>query len=108
MDLVGQTQTPKNSQAAKAQIASLRVDKALAPLFDQQRFNPVFGQQSRCGKPTGARPDDQNRNMCDVHAGNRPPADCSENDSYYYIVVPITFGPAFRASPGPPQPLAAD
>ena len=36
VNLVGQTQTAENLQAAKAEIAGLRIDEDLAPLFDQQ------------------------------------------------------------------------
>ena len=66
VDLVGQSQTAQDLQAAEAQVARFRINEDLTALFDQQRDNTMFGEQRRGCQPGGAGADDQHRDMLDV------------------------------------------
>ncbi|PQM48058.1 hypothetical protein C1Y40_01721 [Mycobacterium talmoniae] len=70
--LVAEPQPAQDFQAAKAQVAGLRVDEHLAPLFDQHRTDAVLGQQGGHRQPGRARADDERRNPLVSHRHLRP------------------------------------
>lgn len=72
VDLVAEAQSAQDLQAAKAQVAGLRVDEHLAPLLYQQRLDPVLSQQSRGGKSGRAGTDDEYGDARDVGHGRLP------------------------------------
>ena len=63
MDLVLETESAKDLQAAEAQISGLRIDEDLTSLFHQKRRDAVLGEQRGRGEPAGAGTDYQHGDM---------------------------------------------
>ena len=66
--LVAEPKAAQDLQAAKTQVAGLRVEEDLPSLFDQKRADPMFGEQRRRGQAAGSGADDEHGNT-GLHSG---------------------------------------